>query len=179
MNKMLSKKWTKKDSLVFIVEIVLLVLILLNIGIIYIQYKSGAESIEDMPYAILEITGGSMEPALSQGDGVFVYDVAFEQLEVEDIIVFVDDGELVTHQIIEIGEGEVIAQGVANDAADEPVTEDTYKGKVIFTIPHLSSILYFYESPVAFIAFAGIVFLLIFGNNIFSGIYDRLGRRRK
>lgn len=177
-------QWTKKRIAVTIVEMVLLVLIVVNIRIIYIQYKSGAETIEDMPYAILEVTGGSMEPVLSQGDGVFVYQVPFTELEVEDIIVYEDDGELVTHQIIAINGDEITAQGVANDTADDPVTEEFYKGKVIFTIPYLSGILFFYESPEYFAAFAAIIFVLVFGSNIFAAIFDmvmaksRRGRKR-
>lgn len=166
-------KWTKKKTAITSLEIALILLIAWNMRIIYIQYESGAESIDDMPYAILEVVGGSMEPSLSEGDGVFVYKVAFEKLQVGDNIVFDLDGELVTHQIIDIEDEQIIAQGTANDVADDPITEAEYKGKVIFQIPYLSGILYFYESPTYFIAFASILFLLIFGSDIFAYIYDK------
>ena len=46
-----------------------------------------------------------MEPMLSPGDGVFVWQSPFESIKKGDLIVFVQYGELITHQVIELGDG--------------------------------------------------------------------------
>lgn len=173
-------KCSKRIMAYRIIEVVFVVLIILGLRMIYLQKVNGAEAIEDMPYAVLEVTGGSMEPVLSQGDGIFVYEVPFEQLEKDDVIVFWQDGELVTHQIIEVGEGEVTTQGTANSQPDSPVTEADYRAKVIGTIPLFGIISVFFQEPIYMVCFIILLFLIVFGYDIMSAIYDYVaGRKQK
>lgn len=155
-----------------LIQAILSLFLLINIGMLYLQYAKGADALEDMPYAILEVTGGSMEPMLSPGDGVFVWQSPFESIKKGDLIVFVQYGELITHQVIELGDGYAVAKGTANEAEDEPVTRENYRARVLFAIPNLWLILTFYDSAAGFILFSILLFLIIFGKDIFSAIYE-------
>ena len=163
-----------------VVEILCMIAILLCIRMIYMQRTYGEEAVKNLPYAVLEITGGSMEPKLSQGDGIFVYEVPFDTLEVGDTIVFWQDGDLITHQIIEVEKGLLTTQGTANAQPDEPITEEDYRAKVIGEVPIFRVISVFFQNQVYMILFLILLFLLIFGVDIFSASYDYIeGKRQK
>lgn len=172
-------KQLKKQIWLSAVRVVLTFLIFLNIGVMYLQYVNGEDSLEQLHYAVLEVTGGSMEPTLTQGDGVLVVDVDYDKLKVGDIIVFEQDGMLVTHQITQIDGAQITTQGTANPVEDSPITEEDYRAKVLVVIPCLSAILLFYSSPLYFFGFMVLMFFLIFGSIIFSNLYDWLERHAK
>ena len=69
--------------------------------------------------------------------------------------------------------GVITAKGTANDIEDEPVYEENYRAKVLFRIPDMANMQALYENPVAFVIFAMLLGLFIFGRDIFSRIYDR------
>lgn len=143
----------------------------------YLQYINGVDAIDTLPFSIIEVTGGSMEPRLYQGDAIVVTKVALSELELGDMIVFTDDGELITHEVTQIGEDYVIAKGTVNDLTDKPVTEENYKAKVILRIPYLCSIMALWDTPVAFFLFCALLFAVIFGKSIFGEIYDWYERK--
>lgn len=165
-------KELRKKLWMGLIQMILSAFLLMNIGMLYLQYTKGEDALEEMPYAILEVTGASMEPVLSPGDGVFVWQSPFEKIEIGDMIVFVDQGELITHQVVELEDGYVIARGTANEMADKPVTKEDYRARVVFPIPNLWLILTFYDSAAGFILFSVLLFLIIFGKDIFSALYE-------
>ena len=85
-----------------------------------------------MPFGIgsAVILSGSMEPALSIDDVIFV--VASDEYQVDDIVVFQSGETLVVHRILHIEGDTVITKGDANNVADEPVTLEQIKGRVGF-----------------------------------------------
>ncbi len=85
---------------------------------------------------IKTIGSGSMEPTLPVGSRIIIHEQT--SYDVGDIITFrADDGDIVTHRLVEYGEGgTLITKGDANptpDVWDEPLTESDVVGKVIFT----------------------------------------------
>jgi len=168
------KRQRRERIISWIIRTILILILAANVGIIYMEWKNGPEALEDMPYAFLLVQGDSMEPEYHDGDGVFVWQTPFEKLKLHDDIVFYQDGTLVTHRIIAIEDGVVTAQGTANDIEDEPVTEENYRAKVMLRIPQMEAIFTIYETPVLMIGFVVLLGLLLFGNDLFTKIYEKL-----
>lgn len=165
-----------KKIVQILVRSILALVLIANLTVICLEKIKGADSLENLPYALLTLEGSSMEPEYHHGDGVFVWQTPYEKLKVGDIIVFMQAGELITHEIMEIKNGVITAKGTANDIADEPVYQENYRAKVLFRIPDMANVQAVYENPAAFIIFALLLGLLIFGKDIFSKIYDRFGK---
>lgn len=169
----INKDKRKKTGKIFL-QCVLGVILLMNLAVICLGHIKGPEALKDVPYALLSMDGGSMEPKYHHGDGVLVWQAPYESLKEGDVIVFLQAGELITHQIISIKDGVITAKGSANDVEDEPVTEDNYRAKVLLRIPGMANLQAVYENPVAFIVFAVLLGLLIFGKDIFNRIYTKI-----
>ena len=57
----------------------------------------------------------------------------------QDIIVFKQDDNIITHRIVKIdSNGEITTKGDANNTEDEPITEDKIIGKVVKIIPNIA-----------------------------------------
>lgn len=91
----------------------------------------------------LTVLSGSMEPAISIGSVVFVYDVEPSGLQVDDVITFSrNGGPVTTHRITEVqGTGENLRFEVKGDANDGPDAQLVEAGDIIgevkFSIPYL------------------------------------------
>jgi signal peptidase len=87
------------------------------------------------------ISGVSMEPTLEAGDVVIVKKSSPEDIEIGDLVLFNKSEKRVLHRVIEIRhsgmETEIISQGDANNAADEPIPISGVQGKAIFKIPKI------------------------------------------
>ena len=162
----------KKRSGNIVLNIILIVILIVSIVISILEYKDGKDFLINSPYALLRISGGSMEPELHDGDAVLVSNAKFDSLRIGDVIVFSNSDELIVHKITKIDEGYVITQGTANKDPDEPVREKDYKARVVCRIPLLGKIWRMYSTPVLFLIWTLLLVLLIFGREIFSAIYD-------
>lgn len=162
-----------------ILRAVLVLLLVANLGLILLQFRSGPGAMDRIPFALIEVTGGSMEPKLHEGDAILAYQSPYSELEVGDVIVFSRDNGLIVHEIIEVREDCLITQGCANELPDSPVTETDYRAEMLFCIPKLGGIRKIYTSPLRFLTFAVLLGLLIFGTDIFSAVYEALFERKK
>lgn len=86
-------------------------------------------------YTIFEVVTGSMSGTIEIGDAIIVK--LQTDTQTGDIVVFEQDGNLVTHRIIKITENNVITKGDANNAEDEPISRNNIVGKVIKIIPNV------------------------------------------
>lgn len=121
-----------------ILDIFIVIVALLAIVLVYnfIQIKAFNKDYANFfGYTLLEISTGSMKDTLE------VYDVVLVKLDtdiqVNDIITYKSDKELITHRVKEINGNEIIAKGDANNAEDKTTTRDSVIGKVVKTFPHL------------------------------------------
>lgn len=89
----------------------------------------------------------SMEGIIPKGSVVFSYDIPMEELEVGDVITYINSqGVSVTHQIVdeiydynESGSRTFYTKGTQNDTVDEDaVTYDMIRGKVFIYIPYIA-----------------------------------------
>ena len=99
-------------------------------GLFLILYICGI-----VPYVVLS---GSMEPTIDTGSLCFINKHAkIENIKEKDIIAFkLNDGTLVTHRVIEIGDNRVKTKGDNNDDVDGGyITANNFVGKNLFWIP--------------------------------------------
>lgn len=83
-------------------------------------------------YTIFEVATGSMSGTIEVGDVIVVK--LTKDVQLEDIVVYKKDSNLITHRIISIDGKKVITKGDANNTEDMPITTNDIIGKVIYTI---------------------------------------------
>lgn len=120
---------------------------------------------------------GDAEDHIETGDLIFVTETEASELEVGDVIAFMEGKVVVTHRIIEIqtdddNKLQFITKGDANNATDQrPVSEDNLVGIYMSRIPKLGDFALFLQTPLGMVIFIGIpVFAFI--------IYDIIRRQQ-
>ena len=137
--------------------IVLSLLVLLYGSQLYLGVMS--TQVDNLPkvFGVGEVIflSGSMQPTIEVGSLGIVHEE--KNYQVGDIVTYIKDRTLITHRIKEIkSEKEIIVQGYANNIADEPISKDMIEGRIIFTIPHMGSILQILKTPYGIAGVAGI-----------------------
>lgn len=161
-----------------IVSVMLTVLLIFNLTALLLQFRTGTDFLRNTPVALLQVSGGSMEPVLHAGDAVLVRQEPFSAVTEGDIIVFCRRDELIVHKVIEVGEGSVVTQGTANAVPDAPVREEEYRARLICRIPALGVIWKFCSSAPLFLLWTLLLVLLLFGTDIFPALYEHLQKRK-
>ena len=113
-----------------------------------------------MPFGIggAVVLSGSMEPALSVDDLIFVRET--KDVSLGDIIVYESGSELIVHRVVALYEGGVVTQGDANNTPDDPVSTEQIKGKVIFSIPKAGKAVELLKSPLGITVVLAAAFVL-------------------
>lgn len=135
-------------SLIFIVLILLLAFNLYNFVSRNILKK-------DLPtiagYGVLEVISGSMEPTISIGDLV-VIDTKKSDYKISEIITFKDvNGSFVTHRLIDINDDQVITQGDANNAVDEPINKSDVVGVYVTKLDNVGTLFKSLKNPLVMV----------------------------
>lgn len=121
-----------------ILDILLIVIsIFIILGVYYIAQikvlKSDYANI--FGYTFFEVATGSMSKAIEVGDVVIVK--ITKEVNENDIIVYKDDKNFITHRLIKKDGETLIAKGDANNSEDKPITNEQILGQVICIIPKL------------------------------------------
>lgn len=121
------------------------------------------------------VESGSMEPALSPGDLIWIDDVDPSDIQEGDIITFASAGNNVptTHRVYaKTGSGEdanFVTKGDANDSPDASVTEPPEViGEVVFSLPYYGAILTFATTDFGLFTFAIVPSALIIMNELWQ-----------
>ena len=119
------------------IVISVLVLLVILIGIVFVQKKTNPDEIPTiLGYKPFIVLSGSMETELYKGDLAIVKNVDVNDLKVNDIIAFKDtDNYIVTHRIVEI----------IKDSGY--VEEDNIEGIYINKISGFGNVLLFMQKP--------------------------------
>ena len=113
------------NILIFIFGIILLILIYKNIQIKIL----GNDYASFFGYSLFEVQTGSMAGTIEVGDWIIVkYE---KNIKVDDVITFKQDGEFITHRVIESYNGTYITKGDVNNTEDEPISKEQIVGKVV------------------------------------------------
>ena len=111
------------------IVISVLVLLVILIGIVFVQKKTNPDEIPTiLGYKPFIVLSGSMETELYKGDLAIVKNVDVNDLKVNDIIAFKDtDNYIVTHRIVEIikdnGVTKFVTKGDNNNIKDSGYVE--------------------------------------------------------
>ena len=121
-----------------------------------------------MGYQVFNVISGSMEPAYSPGDLIYVKEVIPEQIEVGTPITFVLNEDLVvaTHRVVEVDleNRYFYTKGDANETVDaSPVHFNNVIGVPQFSIPLLGYVSDFIQNPPGMYITLAVGILLIIG----------------
>lgn len=156
-------KKTNKKTVNMIIRGVVILIASVFIGIQFYNWNARNVAGDNMPMpfgvGVSVVLSGSMEPALSVDDVLVVK--SQKEYFVDDMVVFNDHGTLVVHRIISIVDGEITTKGDANDSADEAITAEVIKGKVVKVIPSAGKLLNIVRSPFVVILVLGAAILLM------------------
>lgn len=122
----------------FILNILLtIVTVIIIIGMYYIyQLKIEKNDYANLfGYTFFEVATGSMSPTMEIGDVVIVK--ITKEVKQNDIIIYKDGENIITHRLIEIKDNELIAKGDANNSEDKPIQEEMVIGEVIQILPKI------------------------------------------
>lgn len=175
---MMRRKQGKRLA-VRVIRVILAVILLMNVFVMLLSWFGAEEQLSKMPFALLEVSGGSMEPMLHDGDGILTVRKPFSGLRVGDVITFKRDGELITHEIVSRNEYSVTTKGTANNAEDAPVLERDYCAKLLLRFPGMRLFWRTTSSAPRFLLFTVLLILLLFGTDIFPAVYSAVFERKK
>ena len=142
---------------------VILIILLYNLVLVGISFISKQDFNGVFGYKAFNITTNSMEPNINKGDIIITKKVKnADKLKKGDVISFKQDGEVITHRIIEItetnGEKRFITKGDNNNIPDlEKIQFSQIEGVKVISIPYLGKIVEALENKIIFF----IILLLI------------------
>ena len=141
-----------------------IVSILIIIGVYYVvQIKVFQNDYANLfGYTFFEVATGSMSNTIEIGDVVVVK--ITKEVNKNEIIVYRDGDNFVTHRLVEKDGDKLVAKGDANNSEDKPITEEQILGRVIYVAPKLGIWRKILLSPeiigliLAFIFLLGLIF---------------------
>lgn len=125
---------------------IFLVIILYNIVLLYMSYIDKFDTPSFYIYKAYLISTESMEPEIKKGDAIVIKKVEENQLEVNDIVTFKINEEIITHRIVRINDDGIektyITKGDNNNVEDPNIlTFEDIEGKQVMKIPYLGNII--------------------------------------
>lgn len=84
-------------------------------------------------YSIFNVATGSMSGTIEINDYVIVKNT--ENVQINDIITFTSNGELITHRLVQISGNNYITRGDANTSDDYSINKKDIVGKVVKVLP--------------------------------------------
>lgn len=130
-------KIAKKIAEIILNIIIFIITILIIIAVSYVvQTRIFNKKYADIfGFTAFQVASGSMSGTINVGDAVIVR--ITKQIEENDIIVFNQDDNFITHRVIKLEENLITTKGDANKSSDLPITKDEVIGKVVLIIPKL------------------------------------------
>lgn len=158
-----------KKTLKILVYICIIFLIVYNLVIFIKRIKNKNEIPSFLGYKNFIILSGSMEPTLNIGDVIFIKET--EKIEENDIVSFNENGNVITHRVVEIIEQDELdiqngkelykTKGDANESEDQNlVAKEDIEGVYCFKIPKIGVIITFLQSKVGIVVFLGVLLIL-------------------
>lgn len=142
-----------KKIISIIILIILLPVLIVNSVILINSYTKPDEIPSFMGWKPFIVLSGSMETEIKTGDIVVVKEVPIEEIKLNDIIAFKEDGIVITHRIVEIkdenGLRKYITKGDNNNVQDSGfVLKEQIEGIYKFRIEGLGNLAMFIQTPI-------------------------------
>ena len=154
-----------KTILIKLIYILVLPIILWNLAIILQTLQNPNDTPSVFGIKTFCIISGSMEPNIQINDMVIVKEVQQNEINKDDIITFVVNGDTITHRVIDVESRNGVllytTQGDANNIEDEEkITFENIEGKYIGKIPKVGKIVLALKSKTTLAIVLSILILL-------------------
>lgn len=162
---------------------IFLVIILYNIVLLYMSYVDKFDTPSFYIYKAYVITTNSMEPELKKDDVVVIKKAKADNLKQGDIITFKQNGETITHRIVQIDDIEdgklYITKGDNNNVQDEQgLRFDQIEGKLVIKIPQLGKMVASFKNGII-IVLVLLISAIIYLNRITAKERSNIRRAKK
>lgn len=162
---------------------IFLVIILYNIVLLYMSYIDKFNTPSFYIYKAYVITTNSMEPELKKDDVVVIKKAKADNLKQGDIITFKQNGETITHRIVQIDDIEdgklYITKGDNNNVQDEQgLRFDQIEGKLVIKIPQLGKMVASFKNGII-IVLVLLISAIIYLNRITAKERSNIRRAKK
>ena len=162
---------------------IFLVIILYNIVLLYMSYIDKFDTPSFYIYKAYVITTNSMEPELKKDDVVVIKKAKADYLKQGDIITFKQNGETITHRIVQIDDIEdgklYITKGDNNNVQDEQgLRFDQIEGKLVIKIPQLGKMVASFKNGII-IVLVLLISAIIYLNRITAKERSNIRRAKK
>ncbi|CCZ17907.1 MAG: signal peptidase I [Clostridium sp.] len=162
---------------------IFLVIILYNIVLLYMSYIDKFDTPSFYIYKAYVITTNSMEPELKKDDVVVIKKAKADNLKQGDIITFKQNGETITHRIVQIDDIEdgklYITKGDNNNVQDEQgLRFDQIEGKLVIKIPQLGKMVASFKNGII-IVLVLLISAIIYLNRITAKERSNIRRAKK
>ena len=162
---------------------IFLVIILYNIVLLYMSYIDKFDTPSFYIYKAYVITTNSMEPELKKDDVVVIKKAKADNLKQGDIITFKQNGETITHRIVQIDDIEdgklYITKGDNNNVQDEQgLRFDQIEGKLVIKIPQLGKMVASFKNGII-IVLVLLISAIIYLNRITAKGRSNIRRAKK
>ncbi len=142
------------DIFIFLFGIILLISIYNNIQVKILKNPYSSF----FGYSVFEVQTGSMADTINAGDWIVVkYE---KNIHLDDIVTYEEDGEFITHRVIESYKGTYVTKGDANNAKDDPISQEQIVGKVVKILSHFGILRLTLFNPVVLIALIITLYLI-------------------
>ena len=153
----------KKINVKTVLRVLALSLVALFLGLRIYSWNARSLTGNALPmpfgFGMATVLSGSMEPALSVDDVIFVAEA--DEYGVGDVVVFQSGNMVVAHRIIGINGDMVTTQGDANNTPDAEMPLSAIKGRVIGHVSGMGSIVRMLKTPVVtYGLLGGAIFLM-------------------
>lgn len=151
---------SKKKTGILRTLLLLAVSLILGLNIYLWNARSLVGNALPMPfgYGVSVVLSGSMEPALSVDDLVFLKET--QNVEEGDVIVYQSGRELIIHRVVMINGETLQTKGDANPVPDTPINISDVKGKMTGKVPFAGKIVRALKTPAGVAAVAIAAFAL-------------------
>lgn len=162
---------------------IFLVIILYNIVLLYMSYIDKFDTPSFYIYKAYVITTNSMEPELKKDDVVVIKKAKADNLKQGDIVTFRQNGETITHRIVQIDDIEdgklYITKGDNNNVQDEQgLRFDQIEGKLVIKIPQLGKMVASFKNGII-IVLVLLISAIIYLNRITAKERSNIRRAKK
>ena len=159
----------RKKYVNIIKKIMIVILVVLIYNIILIFISSENKGVGLFGYNAYIITSDSMKPTINKGDVIITKECNENALQVNDIITFEQNQEIITHRIQKIEVNQDTKEKIYTTKGDNNNIEDSenikfsaIKGKSVLTIPYLGKVISVIENKIVFLIIVLIILILFF-----------------
>lgn len=157
------KKIKISDIIIDILLAVALIVLGMSIFVAF-KFKENPEDAYLFGYKPVYILTGSMEPTLKEKGVCIVKKATYDEVDVDDIVMYTIEDKTITHRIVEKTEEGIRTKGDNNNVRDAYLLqEENIKAKVVFIMNFTAPIITDFESgPMGFVKWIGYpIFVII------------------